>query len=61
MNSSDKPAWKSKKWTMGLAGILAVLAITMFGADATAYGAIGLIVSVACGGQAAVDWKNQGR
>ncbi len=55
---NDKKPWQSKKWTMGVVGltVITLLALSGVGSPA-AFGAIGLIVGIACGGQAAVDYR----
>jgi hypothetical protein len=56
--SADKPPLRSKKWTLAVLGLAAIVLLAVLGrGDPSAYGAIGLIVSVACGGQAAVDYR----
>lgn len=56
MTSTEKHPIQSKKWTLGVIGVTSVLALAITGnGSPEAYTAIGLIVSVVCGGQAAAD------
>lgn len=49
---STKPFYESKKWLLSALGIVAVIVLALTGnGDSSAYGTIGLIVSVACGVQ----------
>ena len=58
MTSSEKPFYASKKALLAALGVVAILVMALAGrGDPAAYGAIGLIVSVACGGQAVIDAK----
>ena len=54
----DKPLLKSKKALLAILGLGCIMGLALTGnGDAAAYGAIGIIVSVVCGGQAAVDFR----
>ncbi len=49
---------KSKKWSMSLIGLALVTLLALSGVGSpAAFGAIGIIVGIACGGQAAVDYR----
>ena len=61
MNSSDKSPWMSKKFMLAFLGLITIAALGLLGkGDPAAYGAIGLLVSVGCGGQAYVDGRQVG-
>jgi hypothetical protein len=61
MTSSDKPAWRSKKFWMAALGLGVLVVLAHFKADGNAYLAAGGIVATYCGGQAMVDHATASR
>ena len=56
----NKRLWESKKAVLAVFGMSCVMTLALLGkGDPAAYGAIGLMVSVACGAQGLVDYQQQ--